>query len=122
MRRLPSWGWITGIVVVAVLCGGGFGWWISHRNAPDLNFDPNKMSESAAPEIAPVPQPATPAPDETAKKVEEPSSEPASMPNENVADTNVTADQAWQNELDGVLLSESSDEQKVSRLLQLLPT
>ena len=44
------------------------------------------------------------------------------MPNENVADTNVTADQAWQNELDGVLLSESSDEQKVSRLLQLLPT
>src|SRR5262245_35113376 len=118
MRRLPSWGWVAGIVVVAVLCGGGFGWWFSHRNAPDLNFDPANIPSSTEVPPASQTQRATAPPAETAKPANEttPPEEPMVAEKPDPAEPPVTADQKWQDELDEVLLSDTNDEQKVARL------
>jgi len=117
MRRIPSWSIILAIVVIAVVVGGGLGWWVSRDNleVPKkavATEDTTHVAQTATTTVQPA---ATP-------KVA--TTEPAVAPTEaatEVAAVPATGDGQWQDALDQVLTSEGEPEQKAERLLRMLP-
>lgn len=119
MRRIPSWGIVIGIILVAAIVGCGLGWWVSRDSS--VQTTTTQVSPPAVEEnshvtqipTAPVTVAVTPAvpPATNTDIVEDPALDPA------VA----SGEEPWQRELDEVLTTEGEPEQKADRLLKLLP-
>ncbi len=119
MRRIPSWGIILGIVIVAIAFGGGLGWWVSRDNVVDAPKAPvvvqQENHETEIPQVA-VANTQEPKKGTVANPQETEAQDPATPEEPKTA-----AASQWQDVLDEVLTSEGEPEQKADRLLRMMP-
>ncbi len=117
MRRIPSWGIVVGIIVIAAVFGCGIGWWVSRNDAVAQSGSTGEAPQQPA-QTTHIPA-ATKVGGEQAATSE---STPTAATNASAAAPVLTAgEEQWQQELDQVLLSDSESTDKADRLIRMLP-
>jgi hypothetical protein len=122
MRRIPSLGIVAAIVLLAVVVGGGMGWWVSRDNdvqPPKGQTVPAETINTSENSGETQPQPTT-AKSKTAAS--EPKTTEVTDASANTAGQLPSAgENQWQQSLDEILTTEGEPEQKADRLLRMLP-
>ena len=118
MRRIPSWSiFLAIVVIIAVVVGGGLGWWVSRDKTVQEAPKPVIVQENN--QTTEIPQAVT-----VSKVVSnQPNPEPVPAATEIVSETEVkpAGAEQWQDALDQVLTSQGEPEEKADRLLRMLP-